>query len=139
MIKIKKDLLRNIFLYIIIGMLASISDFLVFIFFTSFELPIYITNALSNGTGLLISFTLNRKYNFKISSKRNERFIKFASVSIVNYILNTTIIYILHDYKFNLVLAKIISIGISAIFQFLLVNFWVFARQEKTNFFHKCQ
>ena len=139
MIKIKKDLLRNIFLYIIIGMLASISDFLVFIFFTNFELPIYITNALSNGTGLLISFTLNRKYNFKISSKRNERFIKFASVSIVNYISNTTIIYILHNYKFNLVLAKIISMGISAIFQFLLVNFWVFARQEKTNFCRKYQ
>jgi len=128
---INKDLLRNIYLYILIGGAASISNYICFIALINLNSSIYINNAVATCIGIIISFTLNRKYNFRVIDKKRERFLKFILISSINYIFSTCFIYIFHNYGVNLWLAKLISMAMMVVYQFVFVNFWVFSKTTK--------
>ena len=128
---INKDLLRNIYLYILIGGAASISNYICFIALINLNSSIYINNAVATCIGLIISFTLNRKYNFRVIDKKRERFLKFILISSINYIFSTWFIYIFSNYGVNLWLAKLISMAMMVVYQFIFVNFWVFSKNTK--------
>jgi putative flippase GtrA len=128
---INKDLLRNIYLYILIGGAASISNYICFIALINLNSSIYINNAVATCIGVIISFTLNRKYNFRVIDKKRERFLKFILISSINYIFSTWFIYIFNNYGVNLWMAKLISMAMIVVYQFIFVNFWVFSKTTK--------
>ena len=81
---------------------------------------IFLANALSVTTGIAISFSLNRKYNFKKEDKILRRALFFFSIGLVGLGLSQMILWIGDLLGYRTLLVKFCSIFIVAAFQFLL-------------------
>lgn len=123
---------RNLILYGIIGSCTATLDFLIFTGLTQFAAIHYIVaNVISCGTGILCSFLLNRKYNFKVTDHTIRRMIIFFSVGIFGLFLSSVILHIcIDELQLNELWSKVLSIVIVVIIQFLL-NKYVSFRVSK--------
>lgn len=118
---------RTIALYGVIGIAAAILDFSTFLFARNLLLlPLLLANSMGIGVGLIFSFTLNRRYNFRVMDRPVTRFSRFASVSFAGFLLSNASIYGLTQLGVDEAVAKVMSIGCVAVFQFLLNRFWSF-------------
>lgn len=123
---------RNLILYGIIGACTATLDFLIFTALTRYTDIYYIVaNVISCSTGILCSFLLNRKYNFKVTDHTVRRLIIFFSVGIFGLFLSSVILHFCVD---NLLLgevvSKLVSIVIVVIIQFLLNKYISFRTKE---------
>ena len=123
--------LKRIFGYLIIGLIASFIDFLLFNYLIKLEIPIYISNLISIITGIAISFILNIKLNYKIKNNFIKRFKYFFITCICGYLLGTLLIYIFKYFFIPLYISKLLSMIVVASFQFLIANFFVFNETKK--------
>lgn len=123
---------RNLILYGIIGSCTATLDFLIFTGLTQITAIHYIVaNVISCGTGILCSFLLNRKYNFKVTDHTIRRMIIFFSVGIFGLFLSSVILHIcIDELQLNELWSKVLSIVIVVIIQFLL-NKYVSFRVSK--------
>ena len=130
--KILYDKFRNLILYGIIGCCTATLDFLIFTGLTQLASIHYIVaNVISCGTGILCSFLLNRKYNFKVTDHTMRRMVIFFSVGIFGLFLSSVILHFcIDDLQLNELLSKVLSIVIVVIIQFLL-NKYVSFRESK--------
>lgn len=125
---------RNLILYGIIGCCTATLDFLIFTGLTQLaSLHYIVANVISCGIGILCSFLLNRKYNFKVTDHTMRRMIIFFSVGIFGLFLSSFILHIcVDDFQLNELLSKVLSIVIVVIIQFLLNKYVSFrASKEK--------
>lgn len=114
-------LLRNMILYVMFGCIASGTDALLFAclyYLGSF--PWTIANVISVIAGLSVSFTLNRRFNFKVLDHPVRRAMVFFSVGSCGLVLSQLILWIGSTLAANMFLAKIISVIIVGVFQFTL-------------------
>lgn len=119
---------RNLILYGIIGTLSSSLDFVTYTMLVKLISLNYIfSNCLSVLVGICVSFTLNRKYNFKVKDNTIRRFMIFLSVGISGMLLSNLILYLLIDiYKLNEIISKLLSIVFVVIIQFILNKYITF-------------
>lgn len=119
---------RNIILYGIIGCCSSSLDFVIYTFLLSYiGLNYIISNCISVLAGIITSFTLNRKYNFKVKDKTFKRFTVFFIVGICGMILSNIILYISIDILFlNKLISKLLSIILVVLIQFILNKYITF-------------
>lgn len=111
---------RHFVLYVIIGTAATAVDMSIFFVLSGPVGFYYLTaNIISVFIGIIISYELNSRYNFKKTSYRTRRLISFFAVCLTGMIATSlllTIFYIWMDFpKFT---AKIISAVIAGILQF---------------------
>ena len=125
---------RNLILYGIIGCCTATLDFLIFTGLTQFTTIHYIVaNAISCGTGILCSFLLNRKYNFKVTDHTIQRMVIFFLVGVFGLFLSSVILHICIDsLQWNELFSKVTSIVIVVVIQFLL-NKYISFRESKKN------
>lgn len=125
---------RNLILYGIIGCCTATLDFLVFTSLAQWT-PIHyiVANVISCSTGILCSFLLNRKYNFKVTDHTMRRMIVFFSVGIIGMFLSSVILHFCIDnLHLEKMYSKLISIVIVVIIQFFL-NKYISFREDKSS------
>ena len=125
---------RHLILYGIIGGMSSGLDFLLYTAWVEFVgLNYMLANCISVLAGILVSFLLNRKYNFKVEDKTVRRFLIFLSVGLGGLLFSNLILYLCVEYLFvNELVSKVLSIVPVVLLQFLLNKFITF-KTDKEN------
>lgn len=126
---------RNLILYGIIGSCTATLDFLIFTALTQgLNLYYIIANIISCSTGILCSFLLNRKYNFKVTDHTARRLLIFVAVGLTGMLLSSLILRItIEQLQWNELLSKLVSIVIVVLFQFILNKHISFRKAENTD------
>lgn len=122
-------MIKNFFLYGIIGSFSAGLDTLVFYFLRLYDWNLYITNFISINLGITCSFLMNAFLNFKITDKIFKRATRFFTIGYCGLSMSMFIMYLGVDVmQFRDIIVKIISGFIIALFQFLLNKFITFRR-----------
>ena len=118
---INKLLIRQIFLYGIIGGGSAFFDFLLFtLMYKQFGLNKYFVNGISVHIGIAMSFILNRKFNFKKTDRVLSRAISFYLTGLFGLALSQGLLWLGGFFLFPVVMVKFMSIFIVAVVQFVI-------------------
>jgi putative flippase GtrA len=119
----------ELILYGIIGSISSMLDFVIYTALCYLSLYYLIANIISIHCGILCSFTLNRKYNFKVKNNVAKRFFSFYSIGLFGLGLSSLLLYVMVTIRgWNELFSKLIMIVVVAIIQFLLNKFITFKK-----------
>ena len=121
--KTKKELLNQIFKFIIVGGIATIIDWAIFYILNSiFNINPLISNIFSFTISLIYNYIASVKWVFVVSKKKNSKriFIEFVFLSIIGLLISEFIIWLLVDkLLINSLISKIISTAIVMVFNFI--------------------
>lgn len=121
---------RELILYGIIGASCALLDFGIY-YALGFILPFLIANIISTHCGIFCSFYLNRKYNFKVKDKTFHRFVVFYAVGLLGLSVSEGALYVLiNGLCVEELIAKLITIVIVALLQFLLNKYITFKSKQ---------
>lgn len=112
---------KHLLYYMIIGTIATVVDTVIFYGLNVWlSFPLLLANGLSLSIGILLSFFLNAHYNFHKKDKFTKRLLFFSIVLLVGMIVGTSLISLFINVFFmNIVLAKILSVMITGVFQYI--------------------
>ena len=121
---------HDLILYGIIGCLSSSLDFCVYTFLVRIVGMNYLlANCISVVVGITTSFTLNRKYNFKVIDRTIRRFAIFFTVGICGMLLSNLILYVcIEKLMMDSIVSKLLSIVFVVLIQFLINKFVTFKK-----------
>jgi putative flippase GtrA len=139
---------RNFVLYGIIGLISAGLDFVIYtsliqmgvVYLLSNIIGIHLSNIivihLSNiigiHCGIFCSFILNRYYNFKVKDNVFYRFLSFYAVGLLGLLVSSGLLWLLvTKIAWNEIHAKLITIIVVAIFQFIVNKFITFRKINK--------
>ena len=121
---------RELILYGIIGCFCAGLDFAVYTIL-GLCIPYLLANIISVHCGIFCSFFLNRQYNFKVKDKTAQRFTLFYLVGLSGLGLSELLIFILGScFRWDYVVAKLLTIIVVALFQFVLNKLITFKRTD---------
>lgn len=139
-----KPLKKQLIKFTLIGILAVLVDLTCYYIFLQI-LPENVLNTISNEAfaktlsflcGLSVTYSLNKLWTWKKKDRSKKRLIKFgvlyAFSLLLNVFTNSTLLYMLHEYKdllnlpYKYFIAFVGATGVSAVFNFLGQKFWVF-------------
>lgn len=127
-------LFGEIFRYGLIGTLCACADGGLFYVLRKNELNLYVANFISVNLGIIMAFTLNAFFNFKIKDNLLHRAAKFFCVDYCGLVLSMLIMYFgVTQMEMKEIVVKIISIFFVAIFQFSLNKLFTFRIVKKEN------
>jgi putative flippase GtrA len=113
----------------VIGVINTGVDFGVFTLLRYTGLHYLIANIISYHCGIVCSFFLNKYYNFKVEDKSVKRFISFYSISLIAICVSEGLLYLFISVcSINDLIAKLISMVIIAVGQFLFVKHFTFKK-----------
>jgi putative flippase GtrA len=119
--KISKELMRQIILYGIIGGGSALLDFLLFtLLYTQFNVNEYIANGISVHAGILTSFILNSRFNFKKTDRVLFRAGSFYLTGLFGLALSQGLLWLGAALALPMVPVKFVSIFIVAAVQFVI-------------------
>lgn len=126
---------RTLILYGIIGSFSSFLDFIIYTLLTGYVGLFYITaNCISVLMGITTSFTLNRKYNFKVKDKTGKRFLIFLTVGLCGLLMSNLILYVcIAHLQYNTTPSKLLSIILVVFMQFLINKYITFKQTRQPN------
>ena len=119
-------LLRTFTIYAVFGAAAFATDYSVFLLVLSSGLGPYIGNVLGICTGIAVSFSLNRRYNFRKTDLTTRRAARFIVVALAGMGVSTLIIMLLAAQSIDVRIAKIAAMLVVFIMQFTLNALWTF-------------
>lgn len=124
---------RSLLLYGFIGGGAVIIDVGLFwaIDHTT-SMNVALNNALSIFVAMVYSFLMNARFNFKTTDNLLPRFVSFAGVTTIGFVISTALIWILLVVHVPSTIAKVLSLPAVFITQFLLNSRLTF-RSTKEN------
>lgn len=112
---------RHFLLYVVNGTIATAVDMGIFFFLTDL-VGIYflVSNIISVFFGILTSFELNSRFNFKRTDLRLRRFISFAIVCLIGMGLGSLLLTTFYVWLgFPKFIAKVLSVVLAGIFQYI--------------------
>lgn len=116
-----KTLIRNILLYGVIGGLAAAVDFGTFFLFHSLlGMNKFVANLISMHIGMLVSFSLNAKINFKKTDKLLRRFLSYYAIVLCGMAVSTFILWLGALVTDSETIVKLFAVILVAGIQFLL-------------------
>jgi putative flippase GtrA len=122
-----KVLIRQMLLYGIIGGLSAGLDAAIFKLLLDYTgINEYVINIISINAGIITSFILNCKFNFKATDKLGRRFLSFYAIGMSGLLLSTGILYAGQYLNISVFTVKLGSIFIVALYQFVLNKFITF-------------
>jgi len=120
-VNIDKPLIRQVFLYGIIGGGSAFLDFLLFtLVYKQFGLNKYLANGISVHAGIAASFVLNRKFNFKKTDRVLPRAVSFYITGLFGLALSQGLLWLGGIFLFPAVMVKFTSVFIAAAVQFVI-------------------
>lgn len=115
------EFLRTFVLYGLIGAISAATDTGVFyLLFNRLGLDEFIANGISVHVGIFLSFFLNRNFNFRKTDQTGRRFISFYLTGLFGLLLSSVILWIGNRLAVNPMAAKLFSVVIVAVTQFLI-------------------
>ena len=121
---------RNFFLYLIIGSFAVSVDTATFYILYKLTKQVA-TNFISYFLGTITSFTLNRKFNFKVFDKSHLRFLSFIIVNTSGSIISTTLIWVgITIFNTSPLFAKLFTLPLILAYQYTLNKLITFKRYQ---------
>lgn len=115
------EFLRTFVLYGLIGAISAATDTGVFyLLFNRLGLDEFIANGISVHVGIFLSFFLNRNFNFRKTDQTGRRFISFYLTGLFGLLLSSAILWIGNRLAVNPMAAKLFSVVIVAVTQFLI-------------------
>jgi len=128
-LKVNKSFTRQVLLYGVIGSASAFLDLILFTFmYEVTEINMFMTNAISVHAGIVMSFLLNRKYNFKKLDRIKFRALIFYMTGLLGLALSQGILWIGGILSFNTIMVKAVSILIVAGIQFMINKFITFGK-----------
>lgn len=122
---------REFLLYGIIGGACASLDFAIYTIALYLGVGLLCANTIGVLCGIAASFTLNRQYNFKVKDHTLRRFAIFLSVGLSGLALSSVLLYALVDnLEWNKLYAKLLTIVVVSVFQFVLNKTLTFKVQE---------
>lgn len=123
----KRKLLKELFLYGVIGGSTALLDVLIFKLLLIVGLPVLLSNFISVNIAIASSFLLNAKYNFKKTNSLRKRALKFFTVGYLGLIISLLVLWIGVDLLgLEELSVKIVSVIIIAAIQYVLNKFLTF-------------
>jgi len=124
---------RELIKYCIIGCSGALLDFIVYtILIKAFGMNYLLANALSVTAGITNNFFLNAYLNFKVTDNMFKRFISFYLVGMLGLLISEILLYLLVDImSMNSIIAKIITIFVITIVQFILNKTITFKKKKE--------
>ncbi|MBR4135465.1 MAG: GtrA family protein [Bacteroidales bacterium] len=120
---------RNFILYTCIGGVCTLVDIGVFYLLQHTPIHYLIANIISYNCGIIVSFFLNQRYNFKVKDKTASRFFSFYMVSLLGMIICEGVLWLLVDgCHLNSLLAKVLATIFVGLMQFLYVKRFTFKK-----------
>ena len=136
--KTLKEEIKHAILYWILALIAAIVDCSVFLILSRLWLHIIIANIIWEICGLIISFTLNVRKNFKINDFIKRRFCLYITICLSGVIISTAIVYFFIRWlEITDFISKITQILIMAIPLYLANRFITFRDFTKRYNFKK--
>ena len=124
---LKRPLIRQIVLYGVIGGGSAMFDFLIFtLLYTNFGINEFITNIISVHAGIIMSFILNRRFNFKKTDRLLFRAASFYCTGLFGLALSQGILWLGGILSLSAILSKFISVFFVAAVQFIINKFITF-------------
>lgn len=121
---------RELILYGLIGGFCAALDFGVYTML-GLWIPYLWANVISVHCGIFTSFFLNRSLNFKVKDKAAQRFTIFYLVGLSGLALSEGLIWLLaSQFAWNPILAKLLTVFVVALYQFLLNKFITFKKSN---------
>ena len=116
-----KAFFRNLILYGIIGGVSSGLDALIFaLLVKGFGINQFIANTISIHCGILMSFVLNSRYNFKKTDDFFGRFIPFYLTGLFGLALSQGMLWLGGHFGADTIITKLVSIVVVALVQFFI-------------------
>lgn len=116
-----KALLRELFLYGIIGVSTAALDVVLFQVLLLISVPLLLANFVSVSTAVGSSFVLNAKYNFKKTDNFYRRGMKFFSIGYFGWFVQSIILWIgVSLIGFQELPIKIFAVFVAAVIQYVL-------------------
>ena len=123
---------RELLLYALIGALSSGTDFMIYTGLVVAGLNLFVANVIGVNVGILLSFALNSRYNFKVTDRLFHRFLIFYGVGMLGLGLSTLLLWLMVEQAaWNEFWAKIITIVVVALFQFVLNKLLTFRKRQE--------
>ena len=124
---------RELIKYCIIGCSGALLDFITYtILIKAFGMNYLLANALSVTVGITNNFFLNAYLNFKVTDNMFKRFISFYLVGMLGLVISEILLYLLVDImSMNSIIAKIITIFVITIVQFILNKTITFKKKKE--------
>ncbi len=127
----KYPIIREAFLYGIIGLSSSTLDSLTFILLRHLGLNLFLSNFIGINVGITLSFLCNTFINFKQKDNLLKKCISFFSIGYVGLCISMLIMYVFVTIlKWNEIVVKLGSIVIVAIIQFILNKLITFRKKD---------
>ena len=121
---------RELILYGLIGGFCTALDFGVYTLL-GLWIPYLWANVISVHCGIFCSFFLNRSLNFKVKDKAPLRFTVFYLVGLSGLALSEGLIWLMaSQFAWNYVAAKLLTVVVVALYQFLLNKFITFKKSK---------
>lgn len=118
-----ENLLVQIFRFGIVGVIATIIDFIFLYFFKELcHLPIILSNTLSFTISVLYNYWASLTFVFNINQEKDKRkrFVIFIVCSVIGLILNDIIVWVVTDvFKMYYLISKVIATLIVMVFNFV--------------------
>jgi len=130
---------KEVIKYSIVGNMAGIIDFLLYIYLTrvfSFWRHHYlIANLFTMSIAVILRFTFHKAWTFRDDDHQIERqFLKFALVSVLSILASETILYsVVEHLNVNDIIGKLIAAAFITLFAFFGARQWVFKKRKIIN------
>lgn len=114
--------------FLIAGVLSALVDVAALVAFRDVvALPLWLATVLALSVTLAVNFLLNALWVFGARGRWATRAGRYGVMVVLNYVLTTVIVVGLAFFGLWYVAAKVVSLAICAVVNFLGFRFWVFA------------
>jgi putative flippase GtrA len=117
---------RRFAVYCFVGACAFAADYSLFLLLIRSGANPYAANVAGICTGIAISFSLNRKYNFRTPDAAVGRATKFTAIALLGMGVSTLSIMLLLSHGVDVRIAKAVAMVFVFGFQFLANALWTF-------------
>jgi putative flippase GtrA len=125
--------ISQFFSYLLFGGFGALSDFMIFKYLIDNSWDPIPSNIVSTITGVALSYMLNAKFTFR-QTMELKTILKFSTVAIVGLTGSSFYIKFLIDgFGVSAIIAKITSMPLIAVGQFLGNRIWTFNSNEKNS------
>lgn len=89
--------IKRVFRFLVSGGSAAAVEFFVFIFLLGWINNTFAVNSISFLCGLMVSFSLNRKWVFESDANVKRQFVEYFALALINMLLSGGLVYLLVD------------------------------------------
>ena len=124
-----KTQIKRIVRFLVSGGSAAAVEFFVFMLLLGWIDSTLVANSISFLCGLMVSFTLNRKWVFDSQARVQRQFIEYFILAIINMVLSGALVYLLVDiWELAPWAGKVLVMGIIACNNYILFSRFIFKK-----------